>query len=168
MQASRAGWSPHTASLVARGTDAEHWNLDSPSHLLNAAGGLSFLLHLIPGPSIHPSASPSSAAHPPGDRHNALFHQCITNRMKHFANLIEKVLKNGNIPEFQFRHFDKKKKKKKKKEKEILQRETRLLSFNTSEWRFSTLNFSVHRQLFSFQNRTACVCLNATGNRGSV
>ncbi len=56
---------PHTASLVAQGTDAGHWNLDSPSHLLNSAGGLSFLLHLILGPSVpNPPPVPSPSAHP--------------------------------------------------------------------------------------------------------
>lgn len=71
---------PTQPLLLLGGTDAEHWNLDSPSHLLNAAAFSSISFSLV-------------SMHTPGDRHNALFHRRITNRMKYFANFIKKVLK---------------------------------------------------------------------------
>lgn len=68
--------------------------LDGPSHLLNPAGGLSFLLHLIFRPPVHPA----------GDQYKAPFHQCITNHMQYSAYGIKEVLKMERIPEFLFYH----------------------------------------------------------------
>lgn len=117
--------------------------LDSPSHLLNAAGGLSFLLHLISSPSVH-LPTPHPFQHTSGDLYNALFHHRITNHKKYSANFIKKVLKMETFLSFN--------------SATLIKTAERIssLSFNTSEYHFSTLNFG-HRQLFISEQDWVCL-----------
>lgn len=92
--------------LLLRGQIPNTGTWDSPSHLLNAAGGPSFLLYFIWGPSVHLLPLPLQQA--PGDQqYNALFHHMHQKPSEIFCKLYQEGVENRNIPKFQFLRFDK-------------------------------------------------------------